>query len=87
MSVLCLVCHGGSKTQDRTDLHNLGRSNSKEQYGFFYKEDEFNHIAAFHYNDSRFERPPFPNLWQIKSTGKLVIGLIWFFNIENNLYI
>jgi hypothetical protein len=47
----------------------LGRTSSKEQYGFFYKEDEFTHLAAFHYNDTldRFERPPFPNLWKINA--------------------
>eukprot|EP00029_Vermamoeba_vermiformis_P006928 TRINITY_DN2852_c0_g1_i1.p1 TRINITY_DN2852_c0_g1~~TRINITY_DN2852_c0_g1_i1.p1 ORF type:complete len:314 (+),score=36.59 TRINITY_DN2852_c0_g1_i1:127-1068(+) len=49
----------------------LGRTTSKEQYGFFYKESEFTHLAAFQYNDTlnRFERPPFPNLWKINANG------------------
>jgi len=39
----------------------LGRSNSKEQYGFFYKKDKIKVVDSFHFEDEQdlFERPPF----------------------------
>jgi hypothetical protein len=47
-------------------IKKLGRSNSKEQYGFFYKIRKFKILNTFQYEDlfNQFERPPYSILFQ-----------------------
>lgn len=54
----------------------LGRTSSKEQYGYFYKPSLFRVLASYQYPevDNLFERPPFALHLQSGSTTFGVIG-------------
>jgi len=51
----------------------LGRSNSKEQYGFFYKKDKIKVVDSYHFDDDNngdvFEREPFVVRFKAPSTA------------------